>query len=125
MNRRSFLRTAITTAGLAALPWKFPTTEERYWEEFHQRILKILERGYDVQGFVLYPEDEGFRFVTVNVKNQPPLSWYQPWGRSVDANKLEYENRIYDLTGCHECGEKTYSQHRQWCRRASYLFDVM
>jgi hypothetical protein len=114
----------ITAVGLVALPLNLATTEERNWKAFRQRIRKLGERGYDVEGFALYPEREGFRFAVVSVKERAPLTWYQPWGRNVDASKLEYENRIYDFTGCHECGEKTYAQHWQWCPRASYLFEV-
>jgi hypothetical protein len=79
------LQTSIACAGVAALPWKFKTVEERNWEAFHQRIRALARCGHDVESFVLYaerPEHRGFRFAVVSVANQSPLSWFQPWSHS-------------------------------------------
>jgi hypothetical protein len=85
------LQAAVVVAGAAAVGavatlGKFETVEERNWEAFHQRIRALVRRGHDVESFVLYaerPQHLGFRFAVVEVANQPPLSWFQPWSRCV------------------------------------------
>jgi hypothetical protein len=118
------LKTVTVAASAAVLPWNFADVEELRWTAFKQRVMKITERGNDVRGFTLYREVGGFRYCVLLVKDHPPMTWYQPWGRNVDVDLLEQENRIYDLAGCSVCGQRTLQQHRQWCRRASILFDI-
>jgi hypothetical protein len=124
MNRRAFLKTIAVTAGVVVLPWDFEDAEELRWAAFKQRLLKIAERGHDISKFVLFREEGGFRYCVLPIEDHPPLTWYQPWGKDVDVNLLERENRIYDLAGCSVCGQRTLQQHRQWCKRASSLFDM-
>jgi hypothetical protein len=123
MNRRTFLKTVTVTASVVVLPWNFADVEELRWDAFKQRLLKIAEKGYDISKFVLHREDGGFRYCILPIEGHPPLTWYQPWGINVDVDVLEHENRIYDFAGCSGCGQRTLQQHRQWCNRASSLFD--
>jgi hypothetical protein len=124
MNRRAFLKSITFAASVAVLPWSFADEEELHWAAFSRRLNEVRERGYDITGFVLYREEEGFRFCVLQIEGHPPLTWYQPWGRTVDVGLLERENRVYDFAGCSLCGQRTLQQHKQWCRRASSLFDT-
>jgi hypothetical protein len=137
MNRRNFISTLALAAGATALP-KFDTDpEQRYYDAFRERIIELVRDGYDVKRWELAREHDGFRLATVYV-GLPGLTtrrsgirngdhfveFYQPWGRNVDAKKLERENRIYEFAGCQDCGQYTNRQHRQWCPKASVLFDL-
>jgi hypothetical protein len=123
MKRRDFLQ--LLTAGaaitVARVPWptaETPSLDEidsNYWA-LNQRIRQLVERGYPPRDFTLEAEDGGFRFLSVRLYDQPPLTWHQPWALVTHQR----ENIHYDFHAC-DCGAKTLTQHDWRCSRATHL----
>jgi len=50
------------------------------YRAFIQRLREVLEGSeYDLLSWELRAPKDGYRAVTVYMKNGPPLTWNQPW----------------------------------------------
>jgi len=133
MRRRTFIRTvaravassvAVSVAGGRVLPTlttsvRVPTLDEidENYFAFRERLKQIAKRGYEIERCELAPEENGFRFVTVYVKGEPPLTWFQPWNE--DAHRKENLHR--NFTPCIDCGARTWQSHHPLCPYATSL----
>ena len=123
MKRRNFLQLLAAGAAITAtrLPWLTAATpsldeiDHNYWV-LQQRIRQLVTRGYHVGNLTMDPEEGGFRFSSVRVNDQPPLTWYQPWALITHQR----ENIHYDFRTC-DCGAKTFTPHYWRCVRATHL----
>lgn len=127
ISRRGFVRDVIRglIAGIAvALPLAKTVTSAESpdvtlssdnWWAFQQEI-KRLAQDYTITSFALKAEENGYRRVRVDVVDDQPLTWQQPWCKAAHIRA----NIHYDFRTC-DCGAKTLTPHQQTCSRATHL----
>jgi len=123
MKRRNFLQLMTSTAVAAAV--RLPLLESgtpslcsvdsNYWA-LQQRIRQLVTQGYQVGNFTMDREEGGFRFSSIRLNDQAPLTWYQAWALMTHQR----ENIHYDFRTC-DCGAKTFTPHDWRCVRATHL----
>jgi len=123
MKRRNFLQLMTSTAVAAAV--RLPLLESgtpslcsvdsNYWA-LQQRIRQLVTQGYQVGNFTMDREEGGFRFSSIRLNDQAPLTWYQAWA----LMSHQRENIHYDFRTC-DCGAKTLTPHDWRCARATLL----
>jgi hypothetical protein len=123
MKRRSFLQLLTAGAAITAArpPWLHPAAipslneiDHNYWA-LHQRMRQLMQ-DYHIRNFSMDPEKGGFRFLSVILHDQPPLTWHQAWALCTHQR----ENIHYDFHTC-DCGAKTLTPHDWRCLRATHL----
>lgn len=84
MKRRNFIHVALGAATAATV---VPTcllanvgdAEEKHYEAFRQRLIRLCKEGYEIKACWLFPPKKGFRYATV-FHSRGKIEFYQPWG---------------------------------------------